>query len=119
MRSDRHGTASTNARARFPGPAAQAVLETHSLRAAYEDVPAMRGVSSALAREEIVGFPGTNGGGKATTLMVTESVLLWLSATVFWKGKPSKASFQKPEPAGIAFDSGVSSVISGSSAQTT
>ncbi len=57
-------------RAPAPTPAAAPMISVKGLTKRYESFEALRGLSFAIARGEIVGFLGPNGAGKTTTMKV-------------------------------------------------
>jgi len=64
------------------------VLEVDSLVTQYGRVPAVRGVSVAVERGEIVCIVGPNGAGKSTTLQTIAGLLTPTAGTIRFDGRP-------------------------------
>jgi branched-chain amino acid transport system ATP-binding protein len=64
------------------------VLEVDSLITHYGRVPAVRGVSVAVERGEIVCIVGPNGAGKSTTLQTIAGLLTPTAGTIRFDGRP-------------------------------
>jgi branched-chain amino acid transport system ATP-binding protein len=63
------------------------VLEIEDLEVRYGAVPAVRGLSLAVGREEIVGLIGPNGAGKSTTLHAVMGVVPARRGTIRLAGR--------------------------------
>jgi len=70
-----------------------ALLEIIDLVKTYGRLPAVDGVSFAIAAGRCFGLLGPNGAGKTTTIEVVEDVIAPTSGQVLFKGKPRTASF--------------------------
>ena len=64
------------------------MLEVDSLTTHYGRVPAVRGVSVAVERGEIVCIVGPNGAGKSTTLQTIAGLLTPTAGTIRFDGRP-------------------------------
>jgi branched-chain amino acid transport system ATP-binding protein len=64
------------------------VLEVDDLHVYYGEIHALKGVSIALARGEIVALLGNNGAGKTTTLRTVSGLLRPRSGRVLLEGEP-------------------------------
>jgi branched-chain amino acid transport system ATP-binding protein len=69
-------------------PASDVVLEVSDLAVNYGAVKALRGISLALKRGEIVTLIGANGAGKSTTLRTIMGLVPAASGTVTYRGGP-------------------------------
>ena len=56
-------------------PLKQAVLEIHSLSAAYGEIQALKEITLSVSRGEILGLIGPNGAGKSTLIRVLSGIL--------------------------------------------
>jgi branched-chain amino acid transport system ATP-binding protein len=65
-----------------------AVLEVEGLHVLYGRVPAVRGLTFAAARGEVVGIVGPNGAGKSTTLHAIMGVVPSSGGSVRLAGRP-------------------------------
>ncbi len=63
-------------------------LELRDLRRSYGGREAVRGVSFALARGEIVGLLGPNGAGKSTLIGLLTGLLAPSAGEILWEGRP-------------------------------
>jgi ABC-2 type transport system ATP-binding protein len=63
-------------------------LTMESLNKTYGDIRALRDLSMEVRAGEIVGFVGSNGAGKSTTMRIVLGVLEADSGEVRWDGKP-------------------------------
>ena len=52
------------------------MIEVHDLKKNYGETVALRGISTSIARGEIVGLLGPNGAGKTTTMKILVGYLL-------------------------------------------
>ena len=64
-----------------------AVLEMDSLEVGYRGVLAVRDVTLAVGRGEIVGLVGPNGAGKSTTLLAVMGVITPAKGTICFEGR--------------------------------
>lgn len=64
------------------------VLEVSHLRKTFGSVTALEDVSLQVRPGEIVGFVGSNGAGKSTTMRIAMGVLAPGAGQVLWKGQP-------------------------------
>jgi branched-chain amino acid transport system ATP-binding protein len=63
------------------------MLEVRDLHVAYGDIPALKGVSLAVAKGEIVALLGNNGAGKTTTLKTISGLLVPAAGEVTLDGE--------------------------------
>jgi branched-chain amino acid transport system ATP-binding protein len=63
------------------------MLEVRDLHVAYGDIPALKGVSLAVAKGEIVALLGNNGAGKTTTLKAISGLLVPAAGEVTLDGE--------------------------------
>ncbi|MBV7363556.1 ATP-binding cassette domain-containing protein [Actinomycetaceae bacterium TAE3-ERU4] len=64
------------------------MLEISHLNKQYGDLTAVKDLNFQLNNGEIVGFVGSNGAGKSTTMRITMGVLNPTSGEVKWEGSP-------------------------------
>jgi ABC-2 type transport system ATP-binding protein len=64
------------------------VLQIEHLRKTYGPVTALEDVSLEVRPGEIVGFVGSNGAGKSTTMRIAMGVVAQDQGTVRWRGEP-------------------------------
>jgi urea ABC transporter ATP-binding protein UrtE len=64
-----------------------AILELDGLEVAYDGVPAVRDLSLAVARGEIVGLIGPNGAGKSTTLHAVMGLVRAAGGDIRYSGR--------------------------------
>ncbi|MFW6180969.1 MAG: ABC transporter ATP-binding protein, partial [Spirochaetota bacterium] len=76
-----------------PGPPA---LEARSLSVEYDGTPALRDVSVAVARGELVSVLGPNGAGKTTLIKALTGVLREVRGEVLVLGRPLR-SYRRPD----------------------
>ena len=67
---------------------AMGALTMESLNKTYGEVRALRDLSMEVRAGEIVGFVGSNGAGKSTTMRIVLGVLEADSGEVRWDGRP-------------------------------
>jgi len=82
------------------------MLELSGLSKRFGSLQALDDLSLSLDRGEIVGFVGSNGAGKSTTMRIVMGVLAADSGSVTWKGSPVDASTRRaigymPEERGL------------------
>jgi branched-chain amino acid transport system ATP-binding protein len=95
------------------GSAKPAVLEVVGLTAGYGDLVAVRDVSLAVGRGEIVALFGANGAGKTTTLLATVGAIDRMAGEVRWHGRATTQKVHQLARAGLAFVPDERSIISG------
>jgi branched-chain amino acid transport system ATP-binding protein len=79
------------------------ILELESLEVAYAGVPAVRGLSLAVGRGEIVGLIGPNGAGKSTTLRAIMGIVRPQGGDIRFAGRSIRGrSPERIARAGIA-----------------
>ncbi len=61
-------------------------IELHELTRSYGKRQAVRGISLAIGRGEIVGLLGPNGAGKSTTISMLTGLLSPTSGDILWEG---------------------------------
>ncbi len=66
----------------------RAMLAIENLHKAYGRTQALAGVSLQVGRGEMVGFVGSNGAGKSTTMRIAMGLLAADSGAVTWHGAP-------------------------------
>ena len=64
------------------------MLECRQLHKNYGDVSALRGVTLRVEPGELVGFVGSNGAGKSTTMRIAMGLLAASAGDVQWDGQP-------------------------------
>ena len=89
-----------------PEPEGATMLELSRLSKRFGSLQALDDLSLSLNRGEIVGFVGSNGAGKSTTMRIVMGVLAADSGSVTWKGSPVDASTRRaigymPEERGL------------------
>ncbi len=82
------------------------MLECRKLRKNYGDVVALDGVSLRVDTGELVGFVGSNGAGKSTTMRIAMGLLAPSAGEVRWDGEPITAAVRRrfgymPEQRGL------------------
>ncbi len=82
------------------------MLELSRLSKRFGSLQALDDLSLSLDRGEIVGFVGSNGAGKSTTMRIVMGVLAADSGTVTWMGAPVDAAIRRtigymPEERGL------------------
>ena len=82
------------------------MLELSGLSKRFGSLQALDDLSLSLNRGEIVGFVGSNGAGKSTTMRIVMGVLHADAGTVTWKGTPVDAAIRRgigymPEERGL------------------
>jgi branched-chain amino acid transport system ATP-binding protein len=75
-----------------PAPAAAPILQVLDLRVSYGAIEALKGVSLALAADEIVTLIGANGAGKSTTLRSIMGLVPAKSGEVRFRGVSTKGT---------------------------
>ena len=89
-----------------PEPEGATMLELSRLSKRFGSLQALDDLSLSLARGEIVGFVGSNGAGKSTTMRIVMGVLAADSGAVTWMGAPVDAAIRRtigymPEERGL------------------
>ena len=94
------------ARRPVPEPEGATMLELSRLSKRFGSLQALDDLSLSLDRGEIVGFVGSNGAGKSTTMRIVMGVLTADSGAVTWMGAPVDAAIRRtigymPEERGL------------------
>ena len=89
-----------------PEPEGATMLELSGLSKRFGSLQALDDLSLSLNRGEIVGFVGSNGAGKSTTMRIVMGVLAADSGAVTWMGSPVDAAIRRtigymPEERGL------------------
>ena len=89
-----------------PEPEGATMLELSRLSKRFGSLQALDDLSLSLDRGEIVGFVGSNGAGKSTTMRIVMGVLAADSGAVTWMGAPVDAAIRRtigymPEERGL------------------
>ena len=89
-----------------PEPEGATMLELSHLSKRFGSLQALDDLSLSLDRGEIVGFVGSNGAGKSTTMRIVMGVLAADSGAVTWMGAPVDAAIRRtigymPEERGL------------------
>ena len=89
-----------------PEPEGATMLELSRLSKRFGSLQALDDLSLSLNRGEIVGFVGSNGAGKSTTMRIVMGVLAADSGAVTWMGAPVDAAIRRtigymPEERGL------------------
>ena len=89
-----------------PEPEGATMLELSGLSKRFGSLQALDDLSLSLNRGEIVGFVGSNGAGKSTTMRIVMGVLAADSGAVTWMGTPVDAAIRRtigymPEERGL------------------
>ena len=89
-----------------PEPEGATMLELSRLSKRFGSLQALDDLSLSLERGEIVGFVGSNGAGKSTTMRIVMGVLTADSGAVTWMGAPVDAAIRRtigymPEERGL------------------
>ena len=89
-----------------PEPEGATMLELSRLSKRFGSLQALDDLSLSLDRGEIVGFVGSNGAGKSTTMRIVMGVLTADSGAVTWMGAPVDAAIRRtigymPEERGL------------------
>ena len=89
-----------------PEPEGATMLELSGLSKRFGSLQALDDLSLSLERGEIVGFVGSNGAGKSTTMRIVMGVLTADSGAVTWMGAPVDAAIRRtigymPEERGL------------------
>ena len=89
-----------------PEPEGATMLELSRLSKRFGSLQALDDLSLSLDRGEIVGFVGSNGAGKSTTMRIVMGVLAADSGAVTWMGAPVDAAVRRtigymPEERGL------------------
>ena len=89
-----------------PEPEGATMLELSGLSKRFGSLQALDDLSLSLDRGEIVGFVGSNGAGKSTTMRIVMGVLAADSGAVTWMGAPVDAAIRRtigymPEERGL------------------
>ncbi len=89
-----------------PEPEGATMLELSGLSKRFGSLQALDDLSLSLNRGEIVGFVGSNGAGKSTTMRIVMGVLAADSGAVTWMGAPVDAAIRRtigymPEERGL------------------
>ena len=71
------------------------MLALSNLSKRFGSLQALDRLSLSLEAGEIVGFVGSNGAGKSTTMRIVMGVLAADSGAVTWKGAPMDASIRR------------------------
>ena len=80
-----------------------AILDLEALEVAYDGVPAVRDLSLAVARGEIVGLIGPNGAGKSTTLHAVMGLVKAAGGDIRYSGRSIRGRApEKIAQAGVA-----------------
>ena len=90
-----------------------ALLDVRNLHVYYGKIHALRGVSLALGKDQIVTLIGANGAGKSTTLRAISGILAATEGEVIYDGEatagPAGASASSPRASSRCRKAGASS----------
>ncbi len=78
------------------------ILELKAIEVRYGSVPAVRGLSLALSRGEIVGLIGPNGAGKSTTLLAIMRAVPLAGGEILLHGRPVRGKPEDVARSGVA-----------------
>jgi|SRR5882724_7054537 len=75
------------------------MLEVRSLRKSYDSTPAVRDVSFTIKPSEILGYLGSNGAGKSTTVKMLIGLMEPSDGSIFYQGRSVRSlRASAPEP---------------------